>query len=94
MMAAQLSKADQIRKLLHLSNAEIAKHVGCMKEYVRTVRQRTNKAGDTISRPCDYGNRVHLVRKRAQRDPEFRKHCARGLARPNSYMRHAKASAS
>lgn len=42
---AQLSKADQIRKLLHLSNAVIAERMGCSDAYVRAVRQRTRSDG-------------------------------------------------
>jgi hypothetical protein len=40
-----MSKADQIRKLLHLSNAEITARVGCLPAYVRAVRQRTSRSG-------------------------------------------------
>jgi hypothetical protein len=47
-MAAQLSKADRIRKLLHLSNAEVAKRIGCRDAYVRAVRQRTSKSGHPV----------------------------------------------
>lgn len=48
-MAAQLSKADRIRKLLHLGNAEIAKRTGERVEYVRAVRQRTSDSGNPIN---------------------------------------------
>ena len=49
-MAAQLSKADQIRKLLplHLSNAEIERRTGLPQSYIRSVRQRTSSDGYPI----------------------------------------------
>ena len=40
-----VSKADQIRQLLHLPNNVIARRLGCMPEYVRAVRQRTSASG-------------------------------------------------
>jgi hypothetical protein len=52
-MTTQLSKADQIRKLLHLSDAEIVAHVGCHDAYVRAVRYRTSSNGHPIDRPSD-----------------------------------------
>ena len=48
-MAQQLSKSDKIRKILHLSNAEIAERIGCREEYVRSVRQRTSASGNPIT---------------------------------------------
>ena len=49
----QLSKADKIRKFLHLDNAEIAKRVGVLPAYVRAVRQRTSEVGNPINGPVD-----------------------------------------
>jgi hypothetical protein len=63
-MATQLSKAHRIRKILHLSNAEIAKRVGCRVEYVRSVRQRTDENGhsfwDAANRNWREANREHF----------------------------------
>lgn len=39
------SRADRVRKILHLPNAEIARRIGCPESYVRTVRQRTASDG-------------------------------------------------
>ena len=48
-----MSKADQIRKLLHLSNAEITTRVGCLRAYVGAVRQRTSRSGQPIQTAAD-----------------------------------------
>jgi hypothetical protein len=56
-MTQQPSKADRIRKLLHLSNAEIAKRIGCRDSYVRAVRQRTSANGHPI---LDAGSRTWI----------------------------------
>jgi hypothetical protein len=79
-MATQLSKADRIRKLLHLSNAEVAKRVGCSPDYVRATRQRTSKDGNPVN-PATNANwrmankpRIRArVRERYASDPEFRR---------------------
>ncbi len=82
-MARQLSKADRIRKILHLSNKEIARRTGCAPAYVRAVRQRTSDAGNPIT---DNANRNWVAankdrvreshrKSRAKRystDPEYR----------------------
>ncbi len=43
-----MSKADQIRKLLHLPTVEIATRTKTHEGYVRAVRQRTSKSGNPI----------------------------------------------
>jgi len=48
-MATQLSKADRIRKMLHLSNKDIAEIIGCHEAYVRVVRQRTSPSGNPVT---------------------------------------------
>jgi hypothetical protein len=55
---AQLTKTDQIRKLLHFRNAEIARRVGCSADYVRAVRQRTDKNGEPIWSATNWNWRV------------------------------------
>jgi hypothetical protein len=74
-MAQQPSKADRIRKLLHLSNAEIAKRIECHDGYVRAVRQRTSAGGNPVNSnailayaPTEYERR----RERYASDPTFR----------------------
>jgi hypothetical protein len=75
MMARQLSKSDRIRKLLHLSNKEIAETIGCREEYVRTVRQRTSASGNPKNSNAVKAynpKRYELRRKRYATDPSFR----------------------
>jgi hypothetical protein len=84
-MATQLSKADRIRKLLHLSNAEIAKREACHEGYVRAVRQRTSSDGHPIQtraekawQAANWGRLLQLKREANARrwasDPKYRKH--------------------
>lgn len=84
-MATQLSKAEKIRKLLHLSNAEIAKQIGCEEFYVRAVRQRTGKDGrptetkaNTAWRDANWDRILESKRKshakRYASDPAYRKY--------------------
>jgi hypothetical protein len=83
-MAAQLSKADRIRKLLHLSNAEIAKRAGERIEYVRAVRQRTSKAGNPINSNAILAYAPTHNRRKRERyasDPEFRERTLEALRR-------------
>ena len=40
-----MSKADEVRKLLHLPNAMVAARTGYPESYIRTVRQRTTPDG-------------------------------------------------
>jgi hypothetical protein len=91
-MTTQLSKADRIRKLLHLSNREVAERVGCRVEYVRAVRQRTSPSGDPIT-PATMQNWIQantsLVQtykrneyKRMKADPErYQRRLARAAQR-------------
>ena len=53
MAKTQLSKADKIRKLLHLSTSEIARLTGENPAYVSTVRSRTSADGHPIDRASD-----------------------------------------
>ena len=50
-----MSKADKIRAILHLSNAQIANHLGVTETYVRTVRQRTSSNGFPKDAPGELG---------------------------------------
>jgi hypothetical protein len=83
-MATQLSKADKIRKLLHLSNAEIAKRLRYDEPYVRAVRQRTSKDGRPTETPANRAwhasNRDRMLQfkrkyyaNRYASDPKYRK---------------------
>ena len=93
-----VSKADKIRSMLHLSNAKIAKRVGCLPEYVRVVRQRTSHSGNPIERAIDLAWRPELrarERRRYRTDPAYRKRrlaqakewVANNRERRNAYMR-------
>ena len=62
----EMSTAERIRKLLHLSNTEIARRLGCSPAYVRTVRQRTSSNGSPILRPSDRRWNAEVTRARAQ----------------------------
>ncbi len=48
-----MSTADKIRKLLHLPDPVIARHLRCDPVYVRVVRQRTTRNGFPKRRDCD-----------------------------------------
>jgi hypothetical protein len=39
-MATQLSKADQVRRLPHLRNSEVAKQLGICPNYVWSIRKK------------------------------------------------------
>jgi hypothetical protein len=95
-MTTQLSKSDRIRKLLHISNAEIAKRIGCCEAYVRAVRQRTSLSGNPINSNAvlTYAP-THYKRKRERyaSDPEFRERTLAATAR-NYRKRRAEARAS
>jgi hypothetical protein len=71
-MATQLSKADQIRKLLHLSNAEIVRLTGFSYAYVHRVRQHTSPSGNPMQLPCDVARDRKYKVERYRNDPEFR----------------------
>lgn len=101
-MATQLSKADQIRKLLHLSNKEIAERIGCLDAYVRAVRQRTSDSGNPITdaacRNWVLENRALLRvrwRERYANEPSFReRHLQASKSAYYSAKRRAEARAS
>jgi hypothetical protein len=93
MMATQLSKADRIRKMLHLSNKDIAEIIGCHEAYVRVVRQRTSPSGNPVTNEAaknwaasNHGRvlaaAARRFRERYHNDPGYRaKHIARNTAR-------------
>ena len=49
----EASKAEVVRKVLHLSNNEIARLTGFAQPYIRAVRQRTDKNGNPMNSPAD-----------------------------------------
>ncbi len=95
-MAAQLSKAGQIRKLLQFADLDIAQRVGCAESYVRTVRQRTSadgcaqhSPGDRKWHPMHWGYR----RERYASDPGYRER-RRNINARSAAKRRAEARAS
>lgn len=93
------SKSDRIRKILHLPNAVIAERIGCRKDYVRAVRQRTSLFGnpitDAANRNWQAENKERInarIRKRYRFDPEFRQR--RQAIQVKSRKRRAEAPAS
>lgn len=103
-MTTQLSKADKIRALLHLSNDEIVRRTGERREYIRVIRQRTSKDGNPIPAPADK-NYQPRKNERYATDPALRKrHYAKVvrwrvanreyyLARMREYQRKRRAEA-
>lgn len=69
-MAQQLSKSDQIRKLLHLKNKEIVQLTGFNKDLVSLVRSRTSRDGMPKRRETDVAaDEAKMARYRA--DPNY-----------------------
>ncbi len=81
-----MTKSEQIRKLLHLTNAEISRRTGFLQDYVRAVRQRTTANGEPATSRAErtyrlanpeqqraYKQRYNEKRRaRYYSDPEYR----------------------
>ena len=91
-MAQQLSKADQIRKLLHLPNAVIVERTGYKYDYVRWVRQHTSPSGNPINLPIDRVRDMKCKVERYRTDPEYAER-KRAIQRRYASKRRAEARA-
>jgi hypothetical protein len=89
----QLSKADKIRKLLHLPNGVIAERTGFAINYVQHVRLRTSPSGNPIQLPIDIERDRRCKVARYRTDPEFAER-KRAIQRRYDAKRRAEARAS
>lgn len=93
------TKSNRIRHLLKqgMRPKEVAEIVGCSADYVRAVRQRSDKHGNSARSPAQRrwaasepgrAYKARYMRKRRATDPEFRKRLDAATARWRA-KRHA-----